>query len=203
MQTLGIFQEFLESIHWPLWLNRGQFVGYNFSAMDTPANDISLDSKIPNSLDTLRVLLTRFTSMAWSTSSVSILLSLPDVTWLSMLLQLEPNFLKYLLRLHISRNKRFWLLPRHGQFELVKYILIWAIFKSHTNCSNARRVSAQTTTILLNIAGIYQSFNSFVHRIYQPQTSMNQNIAILLVHPSLHKDLYLSFFSQVVVSYNG
>ena len=45
-----------------------------------------------------------------------------------------------------------------------------AAFESHTELSNAQRVSASTTTILPTIAGNYHDLNCLGHGMYVPYT---------------------------------
>ena len=65
-------------------------------------------------LDSLQVLLTRFTPMAWRTASKSMASSLPDLTWLLRFLQPKWSFFNVLVTVIWSidhlQNKCFWLL---------------------------------------------------------------------------------------------
>ena len=60
------------------------------------------------------------------------------------------------------------------------YTFIWAVFKPHTEWSDAQRVNAPTT-ILLTTVVISYGFNCFGHRVYTPQTCTYRNIVKLLI----------------------
>ena len=79
-----------------------------------------------------------------------------------------------------------------AQFKLVKHKFLNLItlhiylcsFQITHGWSNTRYVSTPTTTTLTTTAGTFHSLNCFGHIICIPQTSMYQNIAKLLTHPS-------------------
>ena len=65
--------------------------------------------------------------------------------------------------------------------------LISVAFKSHTEWSSAWCVNASTTVILPTTKDIDHNMNCFCYVVCTLQTSMSQNIAKLLTHPSNNK----------------
>ena len=84
---------------------------------------------MPSSPDNLRVLLTRFASMAWSTASESAVLGLADLAWWSKFLLPKRNHLNQLVTLRWSTVLFFFaqqmllvaLRVVRAQFELLKH----------------------------------------------------------------------------------
>ena len=148
---------------------------------------------------TLQVLCTRFTSIAWSTTSESTFFSLPELAWSLWFLKPMWNFLNHLVTV-INGVFTFYTTNVFGyrcsimvQFELVKYVpkldnvacFICVNFKSHKEWNNVQYVSAPTSMMLPITVSIYHSLNCFSHVIYVQETSTYfQNIAKLLTHTS-------------------
>ena len=89
------------------------------------------------------------------------------------------------LMLHLSYNKRFWLLPWHygpigtrkkSSRTRTRCTFICTTFKSNKKWSNAQRVSIPTTTILSTIAGVYHGLNCLGFMICTSQTTTYKNI---------------------------
>ena len=85
--------------------------------------DTFVNNEIPNSLDTLRVLLAKFTSMVWSIGSESMLLSTPDLAWSLRFLLNSPDTLQVIpigfasmawstLRIHAFKHTWFCLIDK-------------------------------------------------------------------------------------------
>ena len=131
--------------------------------------------------DTLRVLLARIASLAWSTASKSTVFGRPGLTWSSSILQPEQwNFFNHLLivrRSTVTSLFALWML-------LVVFLALWPKVRSrwcctfvcvaftwHTEWSNTQRVSAPTTTLLATTVATFHSLNWFDHLIYASQIS--------------------------------
>ena len=132
--------------------------------------------------ETLQLLLDVFDSMAWSRVSESSLLSLPNFPWSSRFLQNVWNFLNHLLtvlRLHLSHNKYFWLLPqRYDQVRTRKGPELDNTERSSMQLSNHTRYKAIHNVSAHQLAWYYQttgctyhSLNYFGHALYTLQTS--------------------------------
>ena len=140
---------------------------------------ITLDYEMPNSPDTLRILLAGFTSMAWSTISES---TVWDLSWSSKFRQPAQNSFNYLVTVLGSTASSAF----SSQMFLIAFValrlssnlqsisspirlhctFICVAFKSHTKWSNARRVSTPANTILPTIGGSSHCLNYFGHVIY-------------------------------------
>ena len=83
--------------------------------------------------DTLQMLLTEFSSMAWSMSPEYTVLDLPNLSYLSRLLETEKNFLNhpvlywYQLCLYPLHNRYFWLLQQFVCLGFIAYQSLWVI----------------------------------------------------------------------------
>ena len=90
-----------------------------------------MECEMPGSPDTLRVLLCKFTPVAWSTVSESTVFRLPDFAWLSRFLQPGRNFLKLLITIQwatthspfVQQNVFRCFRGVLAQFEIVKHKL--------------------------------------------------------------------------------
>ena len=154
---------------------------------------ITVDCEMPSSPDTLWVLLARFVSMAWSTTSEFTVWGLPDLAWLLRFLQPKQNFLNCLITL-IN-----WTITFHTLNSFLVSVTLWpswislmrlccaficVAFKSHMKWNNAWDVSTPTTTILATTAGIFHSLNCFsLHVIIEPQASSSKNVVKILIAP--------------------
>ena len=118
---------------------------------------------MPCLLDTLRELSARFTSLAKSTISESMVLGLPKLAWSSKFLQPEINILNHYITVlrsilpSLFAQKMFIfcaaLWPSLDSQSVNSRIrphstFIWGAFKSHTAWRKAQRLSALYTTIL-------------------------------------------------------
>ena len=67
-----------------------------------------------SSPDTLQVVLNKFASMAQSMASKSVVLGLADLVWWLKFLQLEQNFLNYLVAVALITfvQQTLWLFPQ-------------------------------------------------------------------------------------------
>ena len=146
---------------------------------------ITLDSRILNSPDTLRVLLIGFSSLAWNTVSRSTVLGENDLAWSSRFLQPMPNFFNFLVTVLLPFAQQMFLVCSvMAYLELVKnkfpnydiFTFTCVTFKSHTKLSNAQRVSAPTNMILPTTAGTIPRLKLFVCMIYTLQLSTYQSI---------------------------
>ena len=154
---------------------------------------------MPSSPNILRIQLTGFVSLAWSTVSESMLLGSPDLARSSRSLQREWNFLNHLITALRSSvfspfaqpkflvaswvlwpNSNFWIIIS-SQIRL-HFMFFCAAFKSHTQWSNTQHVNAPTTTILPTTTSTNLSLNCFGHMIYAAKTSTYQDIVKLLTH---------------------
>ena len=105
--------------------------------------------------DNLQGQLTRFSSLAWSTSLESMLLGLPDNVLATKAKFLQTHWLLYNDQLHLHRlhKKCFWLLLKcYGSvwsFQMrLSSTIICMTFKSHMEWNKAQCLSSPTTTIL-------------------------------------------------------
>ena len=138
---------------------------------------------MPSSPDTLRELLTKFSSMITASESTVLDLTLLDgrgscnpseissTIWLLLCNQ---------VRLYLSYNKYF--LVAYGLLRTRTFI--YAGFTSHRKWSNAQCVSTPTTTIIPATTGTNYCLDFFGHVIYPLQSNTYQNIPKLLTHPS-------------------
>ena len=123
--------------------------------------------------------------MTWNTSK-STDLGHPKLASSSKFLQLNGNFFNYLITVvsyppFLTTNFFFGCIRGiMAQFKLIRHKFLRLLWHSSVqHASNTQRVSALTTTILLNTVDTYHGLYCFGHVIYTLLTSMCQNIAEL------------------------
>ena len=151
----------------------------------------TLDYEMPNLPDNLQELLSRFAPIAWKTALEFTLLGTLDFSQFLRSLQSKQNFSNRLTALWWTVPSLF---PHSGCFYspvqtqsinsqnyTILHISGW-LSNSTQKWSNAQRVSTTITIILPNTI-----WTSLVTS-YVLQTSKYQNIANILIHPSIYKE---------------
>ena len=146
---------------------------HNLAALGafTKVLKVTLDCEMLNLPDTFRMLLARFASMAWSTPSEPIVLSLPDLAWLSKFLQSKQNFSNHLVNVLWSTvpspfaQQMFWLFPWH-------HCKVWTCiaYVAKLDCcifiKSCIQWNSALTSILPTWVGTSHSLNSVVWHMH-------------------------------------
>ena len=119
-------------------------------------------------------------------------------SWLSKFFQPERNFLNHLDTLLWSTAQQMFLVSSAVLWSISNSLSSWirlhcifVVFKSYMEWSGAQCISAPTiTTILSTTSGTFPSWTAFGPMIYVLQTRMYQNIAKLLTHSNILKNLW-------------